>query len=42
MDLTFNERELAFRDELRGWLAENQLTPRARGGRRGRALQLAA
>jgi alkylation response protein AidB-like acyl-CoA dehydrogenase len=27
MDLTFNERELAFRDELRGWLAENQLTP---------------
>jgi len=27
MDLTFNERELAFRDELRGWLAENQLAP---------------
>jgi hypothetical protein len=24
MDLTFNERELAFRDELRGWLAENK------------------
>ena len=24
MDLTFNERETAFRDELRGWLAENQ------------------
>jgi alkylation response protein AidB-like acyl-CoA dehydrogenase len=23
MDLTFNERELAFRDELRAWLAEN-------------------
>ena len=23
MDLTFNEQELAFRDELRGWLAEN-------------------
>ncbi|HEX3692174.1 MAG TPA: acyl-CoA dehydrogenase family protein [Solirubrobacteraceae bacterium] len=23
MDLTFNERELAFRDELRGWLAAN-------------------
>jgi len=23
MDLTFNERELAFRDELRGWLADN-------------------
>jgi alkylation response protein AidB-like acyl-CoA dehydrogenase len=27
MDLTFSERELAFRDELRGWLAENSLTP---------------
>ncbi len=27
MDLTFNERELAFRDELRGWLADNQLPP---------------
>ena len=24
MDLTFNERETAFRDELRSWLAENQ------------------
>ncbi len=24
MDLTFNERELAFRDELRGWLADNK------------------
>ena len=24
MDLTFSERELAFRDELRGWLAENK------------------
>ena len=23
MDLTFNENETAFRDELRGWLAEN-------------------
>src|SRR4051795_2317192 len=23
MDLTFDERELAFRDELRGWLAAN-------------------
>jgi alkylation response protein AidB-like acyl-CoA dehydrogenase len=23
MDLTFNQRELEFRDELRGWLAEN-------------------
>ena len=23
MDLTFNEHELAFRDELRGWLADN-------------------
>src|SRR5579859_2319360 len=25
MDLTFSERELAFRDELREWLADNQL-----------------
>jgi alkylation response protein AidB-like acyl-CoA dehydrogenase len=25
MDLTFNERELAFRDELRSWLAEHPL-----------------
>jgi alkylation response protein AidB-like acyl-CoA dehydrogenase len=25
MDLTFNEREVAFRDELRGWLGELQL-----------------
>ena len=24
MDLTFTERELAFRDELRAWLADNQ------------------
>ncbi|HEX8713966.1 MAG TPA: acyl-CoA dehydrogenase family protein, partial [Solirubrobacteraceae bacterium] len=24
MDLTFNEQEIAFRDELRGWLAANQ------------------
>jgi alkylation response protein AidB-like acyl-CoA dehydrogenase len=24
MDLTFNEQETAFRDELRAWLAENQ------------------
>ena len=24
MDLTFSERETAFRDELRGWLADNQ------------------
>jgi alkylation response protein AidB-like acyl-CoA dehydrogenase len=24
MDLTFNERELAFRDELRGWFAEHE------------------
>ena len=23
MDLTFSEREAAFRDELRGWLEEN-------------------
>src|SRR5579884_513597 len=27
MDLTFNEQELAFRDELRAWLAENPLAP---------------
>jgi alkylation response protein AidB-like acyl-CoA dehydrogenase len=27
MDLTFNERELAFRDEVRGWLADHQLPP---------------
>ncbi len=24
MDLTFSEQEIAFRDELRGWLADNQ------------------
>jgi alkylation response protein AidB-like acyl-CoA dehydrogenase len=27
MDLTFSEQETAFRDELRGWLAENQPGP---------------
>jgi alkylation response protein AidB-like acyl-CoA dehydrogenase len=27
MDLTFNERETAFREELRGWLASNQPDP---------------
>jgi alkylation response protein AidB-like acyl-CoA dehydrogenase len=27
LDLTFNERELAFRDELRGWLAQNPPDP---------------
>jgi alkylation response protein AidB-like acyl-CoA dehydrogenase len=27
MDLTFNERERAFRDELRGWLADNPPAP---------------
>jgi alkylation response protein AidB-like acyl-CoA dehydrogenase len=27
MDLTFNARESAFREELRGWLAENQPDP---------------
>ena len=42
MDLTFNERETAFRDELRGWLAENQPAPEPREGGRGRALRLAA
>ena len=24
MDLTFSDRETAFRDELRAWLADNQ------------------
>jgi alkylation response protein AidB-like acyl-CoA dehydrogenase len=28
MDLTFSEQETAFRDELRGWLAENQPDPK--------------
>jgi alkylation response protein AidB-like acyl-CoA dehydrogenase len=32
MDLTFNERESAFRDELRGWLAENPPAPEPREG----------
>ena len=27
MDLTFSEQETAFRDELRGWLAENPPAP---------------
>jgi alkylation response protein AidB-like acyl-CoA dehydrogenase len=30
MDLTFDERELAFRDELRGWLDENRPGPEPR------------
>jgi alkylation response protein AidB-like acyl-CoA dehydrogenase len=30
VDLSFNERELAFREELRGWLAENQPAPEPR------------
>jgi alkylation response protein AidB-like acyl-CoA dehydrogenase len=30
MDLTFDERELAFRDELRGWLGENRPGPEPR------------
>ena len=30
MDLTFSERETAFRDELRGWLADNQPEPEPR------------
>ncbi len=27
MDLTFSPKEIAFRDELRGWLAENPPDP---------------
>jgi alkylation response protein AidB-like acyl-CoA dehydrogenase len=32
MDLTFSARESAFRDELRGWLAENPPAPEPREG----------
>jgi alkylation response protein AidB-like acyl-CoA dehydrogenase len=32
MDLTFSEKETAFRDELRGWLAENPPPPEPAGG----------
>ncbi|MGA9314837.1 MAG: acyl-CoA dehydrogenase family protein [Solirubrobacteraceae bacterium] len=32
MDLTFSERERAFRDELRGWLAENPPDPQPSEG----------
>jgi len=32
MDLTFSEQETAFRDELRGWLAENQPDPKPTEG----------
>src|SRR3954452_17160782 len=32
MDLTFSETETAFRDELRGWLAENPPPPEPAGG----------
>jgi alkylation response protein AidB-like acyl-CoA dehydrogenase len=32
MDLTFNEAETAFRDELRGWLLENPADPEPVGG----------
>jgi alkylation response protein AidB-like acyl-CoA dehydrogenase len=32
MDLTFSERESAFRDELRGWLADNPPPPRPEDG----------
>ncbi len=31
MDLTFNERELAFRDELRAWFAANEPPPEPEG-----------
>ena len=32
MDLTFSEKETAFRDELRGWLAENPPSPQPTEG----------
>ena len=32
MDLTFSEQETAFRDEFRGWLAENQPDPKPTEG----------
>ena len=32
MDLTFSEKEIAFRDELRGWLAENPPSPEPTDG----------
>ncbi|HXC45557.1 MAG TPA: acyl-CoA dehydrogenase family protein [Solirubrobacteraceae bacterium] len=32
MDLSFNERELAFREELRGWLVENPPAPQPSDG----------
>jgi alkylation response protein AidB-like acyl-CoA dehydrogenase len=32
VDLTFSERELAFRDELRGWLADNPPAPQPSEG----------
>jgi alkylation response protein AidB-like acyl-CoA dehydrogenase len=32
MDLTFSEKETAFRDELRGWLAENPPSPEPTDG----------
>jgi alkylation response protein AidB-like acyl-CoA dehydrogenase len=32
MDLTFSEREAAFRDELRGWLEENPPDPKPENG----------
>ena len=39
MDLTFSERETAFRDELRAWLAENPPAPKPTDG--GELAQLA-
>src|SRR5437868_11833471 len=35
MDLSFSERELAFRDELRGWLADNPPDERPANGDEG-------
>ena len=40
MDLTFNDTETAFRDELRAWFATNDARRRA-ARRRGRPLRLA-
>ncbi len=38
MDLTFNERELAFRDELRAWFADHDAGPEPEGDEEAHAL----